>query len=151
HRTRRRAFELARSVGLLAAILPPLAHLSGDDWDRTLLVLDHLPDEPSFPLALAGLLNCLAPSVANELGQTLRLANAERQRAVWWIEHESPWPAPRDRRPAALKRLLASQGVEELLQLHRAIARATSGDDAHVAYCEWYRREQPDGPLDPPP
>src|SRR4029077_9447689 len=68
HGSRRWAMELALDLGLVAAILSPLASMKGlfqgtpmlpegDLWEHTMLVLDLLPPEPSFPLALAGLVH----------------------------------------------------------------------------------------------
>jgi poly(A) polymerase len=50
-----------------------------------------------------------------------------------------------------LKRLLARPGIDELLALHRADALANTGDTRHVDYCEAYLRDQPAGPINPPP
>ena len=54
-------------------------------------------------------------------------------------------------REAKLKRILAEPGIDELLALHRADALASTGDAGHVDYCEHYLREQPAGPINPPP
>jgi poly(A) polymerase len=178
HEGRVRGMQLALDTGLVAAILPELANLKGhpsggegdDLWRQTLRVLEKLPPEPSFPLAMAALLHqtgrpvvesagCeaetshepLSARIAEELARDLKLSNAERERIGWLVRHQQALVEPRTLPVARLKRTLASQGIDELLALHRAIALATSGDDANVAWCERYLREQPDGPIDPPP
>src|SRR5436305_201387 len=62
--SRARAMDLAFEAGLVRAVLPPLVKMrglfqgkpmqpDGDLWDHTLLVLENLPPDPSFPLAFA--------------------------------------------------------------------------------------------------
>jgi poly(A) polymerase len=151
HRTRPQALDMARDVGLVRAVLPPLADVEESRWAEMLRVLEYLPKGPTFPLAFAALLREIAPVHADSLARDLRLANTERDRATWLIANQHALVAPTSLRPFALKRLLAEPGIDELLDLHRAIALATTGDAAHVDYCDWYRRELPAGPLDPPP
>jgi poly(A) polymerase len=68
HPNRAQAMDMALEVGLLGAVLPPLAEMrglfqgkpvqpEGDLWDHTLLVLRLLPDDPSFTLAFGALLH----------------------------------------------------------------------------------------------
>ena len=151
HPSRSSAMGMARDVGLLDAVLPPLAALSGEHFSRTLGVLDALPDDPSFPLAFAALVREAGREVALDLATALKLSVAERDRIAWLVEHRraliDPGALPRHR----LKRLLASEGIADLLALHRAEARAEGGDASHVAHCERYLRDQPHGPIDPPP
>lgn len=154
HRTRPQAVELARDAGLLKIIAPPIAALDeppGTLWDETVRVLDYLPEGPTFPLAFAALLRHLGPLAVDELGRDLRLANHERERTSWLVAHQRALLDAGRMRHAALKRLLVEPGIDELLALHRAIALATVGDESHVDFCEWYRREGPAGPLDPAP
>ena len=183
HPSRARGMALAFEAGLVAAILPPLVPMkglfqgkpvqpTGDLWEHTLLVLEALPADPSFPLAFAALLHDVGkprtrglqdgrPSfhnhevvgrrIAEELCLDLRLSNAERERVAWLVENHQALGDPRQLRESRLKRILAMAGIEELLALHRADALATTGDTAAVDYCEWYLREQPTGPVSPPP
>jgi poly(A) polymerase len=66
HESRAWAMNTALDVGLVAAVLPPLAEMrglfqgkpvqpEGDLWDHTMLVLRLLPPNPSFTLAFAAL------------------------------------------------------------------------------------------------
>lgn len=181
--SRARALDLAYDVGLVAAILPPLVPMKGlfqgkpvqpqgDLWEHTLLVLEKLPAEPSFPLAFAALLHDVGKPgtkalvegrptfhnheqvgsrIADRLCRELKLANAERERVVWLVEFHQYLGEAMKLRESKLKRMLALPGIEELLALHRADALASTGDTSQVDYCERYLREQPAGPIDPPP
>src|SRR5205823_2304927 len=135
-------------------------------------VLDCLPPDPSFPLALAALLHDVGKPgtkglldgrttfynheyvgrrIAERIAQELKLSNAERARIAWLVESHMILDEPTKLREAKLKRILTMPGIEELLALHRADALATDGNASHVDYCEWYLREQPAGPINPPP
>ena len=131
---------------------------SGDDlWGHTLRVLDVLGESARFPLAFAALLHevgsggVVGRRIADEIGRDLKLANAERERIGWLIENQRALLEPKTLRESRLKTILAMPGIDELLALHRADAMATTGDVSHVDYCEYYLREQPFGPIDPPP
>jgi len=144
----------------------------GDLWDHTMLVLANLPDNPSFTLALGALLHDVGKpatrliredklsfhgheqvgrELAIEVSRNLKLANAERDRVAWLVGYHQYLGDAKRLRESKLKRLLASDGIEELLALHRADALASIGEAPHVDYCEWYLREQPAGPINPPP
>ena len=149
------------------------AHPDGDLWGHTLLVLDLLPEHPSMELAFAALLHdvgkpdtrAVAPDgrvtfhhheqvgrkIAERVARDLKLANAQRERIAWLVEYHQYLGEPTMLREAKLKRILAEPGIDELLALHRADALATRGDAANVDYCEGYRRDQPAGPISPPP
>jgi len=144
----------------------------GDLWDHTLLVLDRLPPAPSFPLAFAALLHDVGKpptraqhhgrdsfhhheqvgrDIAGDLCRHLKLSNSERERVTWLVEYHQYLGEAKKLREAKLKRVLARPGIEDLLALHRADALATSGDTSQIDYCEYYRTEQPAGPINPPP
>src|SRR5262249_52354055 len=66
HGSRALGMQLALETGLVAAILPDLLPMrglfqgkpvqpDGDLWDHTMLVLENLPEGPTFPLAFAAL------------------------------------------------------------------------------------------------
>ena len=144
----------------------------GDLWDHILLVLDLLPADPSFPLAFAALLHDVGKpdtkglrngrttfhnheqrgrAIADRLCRDLKLANHERERVAWLVEYHQYLGEATKLRESKLKRILAEPGIEDLLALHRADALASTGDASHVDYCEAYLREQPAGPINPPP
>ena len=144
----------------------------GDLWDHTMLVLRLLPARPSFTLAFAALVHDVGkPStranhhgrtsfhshdqegsrIADRLCRNLRLSNAERERITWLVAFHQYLGEAKKLREAKLKRMLAQPGIEELLALHRADALASTGDTEHVDYCEYYLKNQPAGPINPPP
>ena len=145
----------------------------GDLWDHTSLVLGLLPDHPSAELAFAALLHDVGKpathavnadgratfhhheqvgsKIADKVARHLKLANLERERIAWLVEYHQYLGDPLKLREAKLKRILAEPGIDDLLALHRADALATTGDASNVDYCEAYRRDQPTGPLRPPP
>jgi poly(A) polymerase len=177
--SRTAGMNLAKSLGLQDAILPELSPMAAQTlepseslWDQTMQVLHHLPPEPSFPLALAALLHnagkvqpnnpadcqlsfpspgVIAKRLVEDLCRRLKLANADRDRAAWLVEHHESLLSPKDLRPSQLKTVLATPGSDELLALHRAIALADGRDAGHIEYCEWYLHALPDGELSPPP
>ena len=183
HPTRAKAMNLAFDVGLVAAILPPLVRMKGlfqgkpvqpegDLWDHTMLILDLLPEAPSFPLAFAALLHDsgkpatkglqdgrptffnheqVGRRIAEDLARGLKLANAERERIAWLVEYHQYLGDAKRLRESKLKRVLAEPGIDELLALHRADALASTGDASQIDYCEYYLRELPTGPVNPPP
>jgi tRNA nucleotidyltransferase/poly(A) polymerase len=122
---------------------------------HTLAVLRQLA-EPSFPLALAALLHAVRPAtgeaaeVAEAVGRRWRLSNEEIDRAVWLVRRHQdlrqaramPWPR--------LQRLLTTEGIDELLDLHSADLAALGRDIAPVTYCRQLL-ERPPADLNPPP
>jgi poly(A) polymerase len=144
----------------------------GDLWDHTMLVLALLPPDPSFPLALAALLHdvgkpsCrgykngrvtfhdheqVGASIAEDIGRRLKLSNTERQRVTWMVRYHQYLGEAKRMRESKLKRMLAEPGIEELLELHRADALATTGDPSQVDYCRDYLDNPPSGEINPPP
>ena len=163
HPRRSLAMELLRQMGLMDAVLPQMASIADQDagsrlhptddlWASTMRVLDGLPADPSFPLAMAALLHGLgSATIASQIGREWKLSNADRERMAWLVDRQSALLEPERLARSRLKRLLCEPGIDELMTLHRAIAIATTGDVGHVAYCERYRLDQPEGPLDPAP
>lgn len=150
HERRSDAIGTAFETGLMTAVVPALGGLDAEARCEALRVLEHLGERPGFPLALAALLRSLGASVVDEIGRGLKLSNEERERTVWLVEHQDALERPEELRLSRLKRLLAAPGSGDLLALGRAVALAGAGNLAGVTYCEAYRRDQPDGPLDPP-
>ena len=173
------AFDLGLVAAILPELTPMKglpqdkpALPGGDLWDHTLAVLSGLPPAPSFPLAFAALLHDVGKPptkglrdgrvtyhnheqvgarIAERIGRDLKLANADRERVAWLVEYHQYLGEARTLREAKLKRMLAMPGIEDLLALHRADALASTGDAGAVDYCEAYLREQPTGPISPPP
>jgi poly(A) polymerase len=144
----------------------------GDLWGHTMLVLKLLPRDPSFPLAFAALLHdvgkpparsfhggrtsfhnheVIGRGIADALCRRLKLSNVERDRVTWLVEFHQYLGEAKKLREAKLKRMLAQPEIEELLELHRADALASTGDTSHVDYCWYYLSNEPTGPINPPP
>lgn len=156
---RRRAIELLDRGGMLEVVLPELAamhgveqppeyHPEGDVWIHTLLVLDALPAEVSFELALGALLHdigkpptfVLAPDrirfdghvelgaeMSEVVARRLRLSKAETRRVVALVKDHLLFKDVPAMRPARLRRLLAEEHFDELLELYRADCAGSHG------------------------
>lgn len=156
HPSRARSVESLMDLGLMAAVIPPLGALDAGLRGRILRTLDVLPPGAGFPLAMAALLHLVPSSrppavVADDLCQRLKLSNAERETIDWLVASHDSLVDAASLSASRLKRLLSRPGIDELLELHRADALATTGDVRHVEFCRDYLERQPDGPLDPPP
>ncbi len=113
-------------------------------------MLDALED-PSFPLALAALVHLLddGPLLAG-IGERLKLANAEIERAGWLAAH---WQQLRDAQSLywpRLQRLLVHPGGHDLVDLAAARAAAGVQSLADVEFCR-RKLELPEAELNPPP
>jgi poly(A) polymerase len=161
HPNRAGAVGLLIDGGLLAAVLPPFDAMDADAQGRAARTLGLLPPDAGFPLAMAALLReiggdrpdpeAAAARIADDLARGLRLSNTERERIVWLVRHQRSLVDAERLRQSALKRLLASPGIDELLDLHRAAAIARDADAGHVDFCRRHLEHQPSGPIDPPP
>ncbi len=181
-RRRARGVQLLYDSGLSQVILPELTPMrglpqgppqapTGDLWNHVLRVLDCLPGESSFSLALAALLHDVGKPrtvgrtpdrytfyyhehvgarLAAEICQRLKLSNAERERIEWLVEKHQFLCDARKMRPSKLKTTLAHPGIWELLVLHRADALASGRSVDHVEYCEQLLGEWSPADLNPP-
>lgn len=161
-RSRARAIDLLEDTQLLDVILPELAMVGDAEgvtatgreamgaWVATLNVLDGL-SSPSFPLALAALLHAFVSSDGcREIGRRWKLSNHDVRRTAWLVEHQTalhsaramPWPR--------LQRLLVSDGIDDLVQLSRALASAAGLPSDDVDFCQ-QKLALPREVLDPPP
>jgi tRNA nucleotidyltransferase/poly(A) polymerase len=140
------AIRLLRESDLLAHVLPEVAQLSDDMWNRTLSRLQRL-EEPTLSLALAALLLSCDGADIGAVGRRLRYTNKEIDRADWLVKNlmtmshapSVPWPK--------LQRLLVHDGAAEIVALLETI---TEPDDAALAYCR-ERLALPAERLNPPP
>lgn len=179
HPRRRLGMELMAETGMLEAILPEVAALRGradgvvtDLWVHTLDVLDRLPEQPGFSLALASLLHEIGKTIAPldnmddpmvpahahagsrravELARRLKLSNQERDETAWLVRHQAAITHFEALSVARKKRFLSHSGIPDLIALARGDALATAGEAPWVDACEAYRAHCPDGPIDPPP
>lgn len=182
HHSRAEGLRMMRHTGLLGEILPEVEATvgipqdkpvlpGGDLWQHTLKVLEHLPGEPTFPLALAAVLHDVGkPSCLREdggrrsfigheaLGATMseaicrrwKLSNDETERVAWLVRHHQYLGSATSLRESKLKKIMAHPGIGELIDLHEADALATDGNLTQVEYCRHYLKDQPQGPIAPP-
>ena len=140
-----------------------------DRWQATLAVLDRLI-EPDFPLALAALLHQVGwPAVAGEaadevsgdpheagaaltrvIGRRLRLSNREIDLATWLVCEQGSLVGARTLAWPTLQRRLIHADIRDVVELHRAMAKAHGAPLDDVEYCRKLL-EQPAEELNPPP
>lgn len=178
HESRATGMQLVKETGILSVILPEVAALqgepdtqSGDSWVHTFRVLELLPKQVTFPLALAALLHDtgkpmaraeyersgheasherLGRRITDDLGRDLKLSNAERERTSWLVGSHHALEAVSTFSHARIKRWLAHPGYPELELLIEANQTARLGSSPDATYCRWYLQELPGGPIDPP-
>ena len=156
------AVDLLRDVGLLDVILPELSTANQPEvltatgrpgeaaWVATLEVLDALADG-SFPLTLAALLHAFVDAAASlSVCRRWKLSNRDTQRTGWLVEHQHALLGARHAAWPKLQRILISEGIDELLLLHEAIAQAAEKPTSDVEHCRELLK-MPRDQLDPPP
>lgn len=178
---RSKALDLLRTTGLLQHILPEAAamegvpqppeyHPEGDVWTHTLLALDTLKD-PSFELALAVFLHDIGKpptlvvadrirfnnhdrvgaDMTARIADRLKLSNDQKDRVVWLVQKHLAFLQWELMRPSTLKRLLAHDGISDLLRLVRADTLGSKADDTYVDKLESLRASMKAEELKPPP
>jgi tRNA nucleotidyltransferase/poly(A) polymerase len=131
----RRGFELLDDSGLLAPVLPEVAalkgvaqspdhHPEGDVWVHTLGLLEQL-HQPRETLALGALLHDIAKPRSHATWERVAYLVRDHLRLVH---------AP-EMRLSTLKRFLAHDGIEELLELARLDALASNRDLTYYDFC----------------
>jgi poly(A) polymerase len=160
--------EVARLRGVEQS---PDYHPEGDVYTHTLLLLEQLR-QPTETLALGCLLHDVAkPSCARregdritfyghcEQGETIAIAVCQRLRrssAVWERvgylvrNHLRLVHAPEMRR-STLRRFLAEEGIDELLELARIDALASNKDLRFYEFCRAQQAALGNEPMKPPP
>ena len=139
-------------LGLVPPLLWELAAIKGNRLEPTLTALEYLGPDPSFPLAMAGLLHDIGEArLADGIALRLKLSNSERERIVWLIENQHALDAVREMRLCRLKQLLVMPGIHELLALYRADALVKGRSVEPVEFCEERLRTWTVEDLDPPP
>ena len=93
----------------------------------------------------------LGAEMADAIALRLKLSNAERERVGWLVEKHQYLASARQMRPSKLKTILTTDGIRELLTLHRADALASGKGIDHVEYCDELLRQWTPNDLNPPP
>jgi tRNA nucleotidyltransferase/poly(A) polymerase len=137
----------------------PLHHPEGDVWTHTLMVIDQLR-APTETLALGALLHDVAkPACAGRkttpegeritfyghpergaemavvICQRLKRSRAVWERVAWLVRNHLRLVSAPLMRKATLTRFLREDGIEELLELARIDATASSGDLQYYDFC----------------
>lgn len=163
HERRRRAVELLCETGLLRVLLPesaPVADatpqddsIAGEARRRLLNALEAL-ELPSFPVALAILLRGLTwagvDAAPIRIAQRWRLSNPESATTARLLEFEATIRAAADVPWPRVQRVLAAEGVEELLAYVAAIGQTLDGHVRGVDFCRAKLRLPPEV-WNPPP
>lgn len=160
--------EIARLKGVEQS---PDFHPEGDVFTHTLLLLERLV-RPSETLALAALLHDVAkPACAardgeritfyghTELGETMAVEVCQRlrrSREVWervgyLVRHHLRLISAPEMRRSTLRRFLAEDGIDELLELARLDILASHGNLRCYDFCREQQRAFGAEPLKPPP
>lgn len=118
--------------------------------ERSLQVLERLR-EPSFALALAGLLAevCTGREVI-AIGRRWRLSNQVMERAAWLVDHHQTLHQAADQPWSKLQPILIHPGAEELLALWEAKASLGWAAAEDVQFCR-QKLALPPEVLNPPP
>ena len=162
HSSRAQAVILLREVGLLDVILPEFKTASATEaltctgrradeaWLVTLEVLQVLAGG-GLPTALASLLHAFVEEQhVEDICRRWKLSNRETERTRWLIENLTALTHARQAAWPRLQRILISDGIQDLLTLHEAIATAMGQSSDDVRYCR-DRLEMPREELDPLP
>jgi poly(A) polymerase len=160
--------EVARLKGVEQS---PDYHPEGDVFVHTMLLLEELRS-PSEALALGALLHdvgkpqCMSrrgdritfyghcevgESIAIDVCQRLRRSRAVWERVAYLVRNHLRLSHAPQMRISTLKKFLAEEGVEELLELARMNALASSGDLRFYELCRAKRAELGAERLKPPP
>src|SRR5688572_24455510 len=73
-----------------------------------------------------------------------KLSNKETDRVCWLVRHHMYLGEARKMRWAKLQRMLTTDGIDELLDLHEADALASDGNLAEVEYCRSLLEQSPE-------
>ncbi|HZZ70626.1 MAG TPA: CCA tRNA nucleotidyltransferase [Pirellulales bacterium] len=161
HPSRGVAARLLAESGLLAAILPEMTPLTGDDpsvpaaattaWNQTLAVLDQLQSD-SFACGLAALLHQVSrdPAFVAHLGRRWKLSLKEIEQTSWLLARLDALAGARQAPWSNLQPLLVHEGIGELLALHAARARVRVGELADAEFVQ-AQLQRPAAELNPPP
>jgi tRNA nucleotidyltransferase/poly(A) polymerase len=152
--------EVAKMRGVVQS---PDYHPEGDVWTHTLLLLDQLPAGVSESLAFGCLLHDIAKpltagrradgrltfyghpdrgaAIAVDILQRLKRSRAAWERVEYLVRSHLRLVQAPDMRLSTLKRMLAEEGFDELLELARIDALASNRDLQFVLFCERRRAE----------
>ena len=121
--TRNRAVEQIAELGLLEHLWPK-ASWTDEQVARAVAVLAALPDGADFTLSLAALVHEASQREARRIARALRCSNQQIRDTTWLIEHLDDVEQAANLTLPALKKLIARDRFDDLLDLHRAYCLA---------------------------
>lgn len=149
----------------------PDYHPEGDVFHHTMLILERL-DRPAETLALGALLHDIAKpqcmsrtderitfyghceqgeQMAIAICQRLRRSGAVCERVGYLVRNHLRCVQAPEMRRSTLRRFLAEEGIDELLELARMDALASHGDLAGYEFCRAQQAALADEPIKPTP
>lgn len=123
HPSRAQAWRLLQDTGLLPYLWAD-AHWADDQRAAALRLLERLPPDATFELALAVLLAGRGADEIERVARELTLSNEQRAAVVWLVGHEADLDDPLAPTLAGLKRLIAGPAFGSL----QALAHARHAD-----------------------
>ncbi|MGQ9651108.1 MAG: CCA tRNA nucleotidyltransferase [Phycisphaerae bacterium] len=123
HPARAEAVRQMAELGLLDHLWPN-TRWSPDRVADSIRVLSRLPEKAGFVLGMAALLNAYPPASVRQMARDLRCSNHQSDRIAWLIEHLDDIHHAEVLCLPAMKMLIAHEGFEELLELHKAVCLA---------------------------
>lgn len=150
HQTRARALRLMGDMGLLNRLWKGAAW-DAQQIDAAIRLLERIPGEVSFPLALAVLLADRRVSEIDGACRTLTCSNEQREQTVWLSAHQTDLDTPSQPSLAQLKRLMAYPAFGALRTWVEArFAALSDGEKRRSALAERLSRIPPES-VSPPP
>lgn len=123
HPARAVALSQIAKLGLLHHLWPG-ASWTAEQVADSVQVLANLPRKAGFTLSMAGLLNRCPLAEAARIGRELRCSNQQNSLICWLIERVDEIHHAEALCLPAMKKLIAHDGFEELLDLHKAVCLA---------------------------
>jgi poly(A) polymerase len=123
HPARAEAVRQIAELGVLAHLWPN-RYWPPDRVADSIRVLGHLPEKAGFVLSMAALFNQYPPAAVLQAARDLRCSNQQGERIAWLIEHVDEIHHAEVLCLPAMKMLIANEGFEDLLELHKAICLA---------------------------
>ena len=119
HPSRSRAWALLHQCGLLPFLWSGAAWQTAQ-FEAVATLLQRLPAEAPFELALAVMLHDRPPAEIDRIARTLTLSNDQRETTVWLVAHQTELDDPNRPTLADLKRLMACPAFPALHMLAEA-------------------------------
>ena len=146
-----RALSLLAETRLLEAVLPTVASVSPDRWERIQRVVAAIePNDASLVLAaLWGEAGLTVKAVSTRCRE-LKLSNEQRKLVAWIAQHSSTLLSADELKFSELQPLLIQEEVESAIALLEAIANTDGTSRSHIDHCR-AKLDLPPEQLNPEP